>query len=216
MNAGEIPGYEFEVPPGPRQGGGPRHARPRRAPAPRQSVPPRQPLNQRPPVRQGPPAAYGPPGWGQQPPSAQSPVAQSPAAQRPVTQRPVTQRPVTQRPVAQGSLVGQRPRPAAGRDSMRDLQQAPPAEPSPRSLRAISRGVLAVMRTRNWLMGLAAPILAAVTVGIAAVVVTGGGGSGAAAPSALAAGFPPARLAGAQFAAGGGTRGLLAAHAAGA
>src|SRR3984957_8515126 len=201
MNAGEIPGYEFEVPPGPRQGGGPRHARPRRAPAPRQSVPPRQPLNQRPPVRQGPPAAYGPPGWGQQPPSAQSPVAQSPAAQRPVTQRPVTQR-----PVAQGSLVGQRPRPAAGRDSMRDLQQAPPAEPSPRSLRAISRGVLAVMRTRNWLMGLAAPILAAVTVGIAAVVVTGGGGSGAAAPSALAAGFPPAPPAGAQFEAGGATR----------
>jgi len=60
------------------------------------------------------------------------------------------------------------------------------------------------MRTRNWLMGLAIPILAAVAVGIAVVVVSGGGGSGASAPSALAAGFPPARLAGASF---GGTAG---------
>ena len=55
------------------------------------------------------------------------------------------------------------------------------------------------MRTRNWLMGLAVPILAAVAVGIAVVVVSGGGGSGTSAPSALAAGFPPARLAGASF-----------------
>jgi hypothetical protein len=61
------------------------------------------------------------------------------------------------------------------------------------------------MRKRNWLMGLAVPILAAVAVGIAVVVVTGGGGSGASAPSALAAGFPPARLAGASFAGTGGT-----------
>jgi hypothetical protein len=64
---------------------------------------------------------------------------------------------------------------------------------------AASSGVLAVMRKRNWLMGLAAPILAAIAVGIAVVVITGGGGSGGTAPSALAAGFPPARLAGASF-----------------
>jgi hypothetical protein len=64
---------------------------------------------------------------------------------------------------------------------------------------AAGSGVFAVMRGRNWLMGLAAPILAAVAVGIAVVVVTGGGGAGGAAPSALAAGFPPARLAGASF-----------------
>jgi len=55
------------------------------------------------------------------------------------------------------------------------------------------------MRKRNWLMGLAAPILAAVAVGIAVVVIAGGGGGNGAAPSALAAGFPPARLAGADF-----------------
>ena len=48
-------------------------------------------------------------------------------------------------------------------------------------------------------MGLAVPVLAAIVVGIAAVVITGGGGNGGAAPSALAAGFPPARLAGASF-----------------
>ena len=61
------------------------------------------------------------------------------------------------------------------------------------------------MRKRNWLMGLAVPILAAVAVGIAVVVVSGGGGSGAQAPSALAAGFPPARLAGASFTGAAGT-----------
>jgi hypothetical protein len=59
--------------------------------------------------------------------------------------------------------------------------------------------VLSVMRKRNWLLGLAAPILAAVAVGIALVVVTGGGGNAGAAPSALAAGFPPARAAGQEF-----------------
>ena len=56
------------------------------------------------------------------------------------------------------------------------------------------------MRARNWVMSLALPIVAAVTVGIAVVVVAGGGGSGGSAPSALAAGFPPATLAGADFA----------------
>jgi hypothetical protein len=66
-------------------------------------------------------------------------------------------------------------------------------------VRTASSGVLSVMRTRNWLMGLAVPILAAIVVGIAVVVVSGGGGSGGSAPSALAAGFPPARLAGASF-----------------
>ncbi len=55
------------------------------------------------------------------------------------------------------------------------------------------------MRKRNWLLGLAAPILAAVVVGVAVVVVAGGGGGSGVAPSALAAGFPPARLAGAEF-----------------
>jgi hypothetical protein len=97
------------------------------------------------------------------------------------------------------------PRHALGHDSLRNLQGAP-SEHEPRSsVRAAGSGVLDVMRKRNWLVGLATPILAAVAVGIAVVVIAGGGGSGGAAPSALAAGFPPARLAGAGFAGTAGT-----------
>jgi hypothetical protein len=92
------------------------------------------------------------------------------------------------------------PRHAFGHDSLRHLQQAQPEQEPRSSVRTASSGVLDVMRKRNWLVGLAAPIVAAVAVGIAVVVVTGGGGNGGAAPSALAAGFPPARLAGAGFA----------------
>src|ERR1700749_1448222 len=91
------------------------------------------------------------------------------------------------------------PRHSFGYDPLRQLQRVQPEEPPRSSVRQASSGVISVMRTRNWLMGLAIPILAAVAVGIAVVVVSGGGGSGASAPSALAAGFPPARLAGASF-----------------
>jgi hypothetical protein len=64
-------------------------------------------------------------------------------------------------------------------------------------------------------MGLLLPVLAAIAVGVAAVVITGGGGAGGAAPPALDAGFPPARIAVADF--GGGSpasRVVLAAVAA--
>ena len=95
---------------------------------------------------------------------------------------------------------------ATGYDSLRQVRYAPQHAPAPRApVRRAGSGVLAVMRNRNWLMGLAAPILAAIAVGIAAVVVTGGGGNGAVAPSALAAGFPPARLAGTAFTGAAGT-----------
>jgi hypothetical protein len=97
------------------------------------------------------------------------------------------------------------PRHAFGHDPLRQLQRPQPEQAQRSPVRAASSGVFSVMRKRNWLMGLAVPILAAVAVGIAVVVVTGGGGSGASAPSALAAGFPPARLAGASFAGTAGT-----------
>jgi hypothetical protein len=97
--------------------------------------------------------------------------------------------------VPRGPRHGYGPRHAAGHDYVPPQYPPPPKS----SVRTASSGVLAVMRKRNWLLGLAAPILAAVVVGIAVVVVAGGGGSGVA-PSALAAGFPPARLAGPVFA----------------
>ena len=92
------------------------------------------------------------------------------------------------------------PRPVFGHDSLRQIQYPPPPEPvvvSP--VRAAGSGVFDIMRKRNWVMGLAVPILAAIVVGVAVVVAAGGGGSGGAAPSALAAGFPPARGAGGVF-----------------
>jgi hypothetical protein len=102
--------------------------------------------------------------------------------------------------VPRGPRHASGPRHALDHDSMRHLQRAP-AEDEPRSsVRAASSGVLDVMRNKNWLVGLAAPILAAIAVGIAVVVIAGGGGGTGAAPSALAAGFPPARPAGAGFA----------------
>ncbi len=94
----------------------------------------------------------------------------------------------------------QGPRHGTGHDSLRELRYTPQHAPAKRAAEPSPvRGVLAVMGKRNWLLGLAAPLLAAIAVGIALVVVAGGGGNGGAAPSALAAGFPPARLAGADF-----------------
>jgi hypothetical protein len=90
------------------------------------------------------------------------------------------------------------------RDSLRPLRHEAPPVPPRASVRAAG-GVLAVMRTRNWLVGLVLPIVVAVIVGIAVVVTAGGGGTGGAAPSALAAGFPPARLAGTAFTGAAGT-----------
>jgi hypothetical protein len=102
--------------------------------------------------------------------------------------------------VPRGPRHASGPRHAIGHDPLRPLQRAEP-ERRPRSpVLAAGSGVFAVMRKRNWLMGLAVPILAAIIVGVAAVVLAGGAGSGGTAPSALAAGFPPARLAGASFA----------------
>src|ERR1700722_10032251 len=96
--------------------------------------------------------------------------------------------------VPRGSRHGYGPRHSAGHDYvLPQLRRPPQHTPAPRSpVRDASSGVLAVMRKRNWLLGLAAPILAAVAVGIAVVVVAGGGGGNGVAPPALAAGFPPA------------------------
>jgi hypothetical protein len=75
--------------------------------------------------------------------------------------------------------------------------------------------MLEAMRSRNWVTGLAVPILAAIAVGIAVVVVAGANnGTPGPPPSSLSAGFPPARSAAADFTdtaalAGRGTSGQL-------
>jgi hypothetical protein len=106
--------------------------------------------------------------------------------------------------VPRGPRHASGPRHAFEHDPLRQLQRPVP-EPPRSSVREASSGIFSVMRTRNWVMGLAVPIFAAIAVGIAVVVITGGGGSGGTAPSALAAGFPPARLAGASFTGAAGT-----------
>lgn len=81
------------------------------------------------------------------------------------------------------------------------LLESEPAEPEQPDA---GRGLLDIMRQRNWILGLAAPVVAAIAVGIAVVVATGGGGNGGTAPSTADAGFAPARLAGASFTGSGG------------
>jgi hypothetical protein len=64
----------------------------------------------------------------------------------------------------------------------------------------MATSVLSVMRGRNLLTHLAVPILAAIAVGVAVVVVAGANkGTTGQPPPALAAGFPPARSAAAEF-----------------
>jgi hypothetical protein len=70
------------------------------------------------------------------------------------------------------------------------------------------------MRGRNLVMSLALPLLAAVAVGIAVVVVAGANNGISTAPAAIAAGFPPARLAASDFGGGGGATVQLSALAA--
>lgn len=55
------------------------------------------------------------------------------------------------------------------------------------------------MRARNWVIGLALPLLAAIAVGIAVVVIVGANNNIGSAPTAIDAGFPPARVATADF-----------------
>src|ERR1700744_5171935 len=93
--------------------------------------------------------------------------------------------------VPRGPRHASGPRHSLGHDPYRRLQRPrPEPEPDPRSpVLAPSAGGLAVMRKRNWLMGLALPILAAVVVGIAAVVIAGGGGGGGAGACGVGAGL---------------------------
>ncbi len=82
---------------------------------------------------------------------------------------------------------------------MRRLRDPGVAQPEAGS--RLGAALLTTMRSRNWVTGLAVPILAAIAVGIAVVVIAGANnGSGGAPPSPLSAGFPPARSAVSDFA----------------
>lgn len=87
-----------------------------------------------------------------------------------------------------------------GEETIRRLKDQGAREPAPSALRRIVASAIAVMRGRNWLTGLVIPMIVAIAAGIAAVVIAGAnGGNGGPVPSALSAGFPPARNAAADF-----------------
>ena len=93
------------------------------------------------------------------------------------------------------------PRQTWPREPAWDLADSPAGPGRPTLL---ARNTLAAMRARNWLTSLAVPLVAAIAIGVAGVVVLGANNrGGTAAPSALAAGFPPARSAAADFGGGG-------------
>jgi hypothetical protein len=105
-----------------------------------------------------------------------------------------------QRPPAAGQPPAGQPRPQRPPGQWRQAPPAPAPAAGPGRSTLLARDTLAAMRARNWLISLAVPLLAAIAVGVAGVVVLGANnGSDAAAPSALAAGFPPARSAAADF-----------------
>jgi len=123
-------------------------------------------------------------GWPQQPPRERA-WPPPPSWERAWPQRPPSRPPLT---------------PAEAYQAAEAADQAPgPGRPG-----LLAMDTLAAMRARNWLTSLAAPLVAAIAVGVAAVVVLGANnGRDADAPSALAAGFPPARPAAADFGGGG-------------
>jgi hypothetical protein len=82
-----------------------------------------------------------------------------------------------------------------------DDRAKPPSHARPGGL---ARDVLAAMRARNLFVSLALPLLAAIAVGIAAVVIVGANNNIGSAPTAIDAGFPPARVATADFGGGAG------------
>ena len=171
---GEVPGYEFDQP----------GSAGRPGPMAGGGEPPRQPW---------PPPPPGSRAWPQRPAQPQprsrrrgrSRSRSGPRSRRRGSSWP---EPWPERP--------RQPRPLLPEDD-------PPAGPGRPAL--LARGTLAEMRSRNWLTSLAAPLVAAIAVGVAGVVVLGANNGGAAgAPSALAAGFPPARSAVADFGGGDG------------
>ena len=132
----------------------------------------------------------GQPAWGRQASGRQAPGrfprGQQPPGRQPPGRQPAGRTrqdwPVPRRQPGPPRAAG--PRTGTGQD-----------EPA-----SLAAAILQTMRGRNWVTGLAVPILAAIMVGVAVVVIAGANsGVGTAPPSSLAAGFPPARPAAADF-----------------
>ena len=209
---GEAPGYEFDQPrsdgfdqprsdgwPGPMAGGGERARQPWPQPPPESRAwpqPSAQPWPGQPQPWPQPPQQAQP--WPPQPPPQPWPPPESRTWPQPPPQ------PWPGQPQELDGRTPQEPWSAPPQEPWRALlEDDPPAGPGRPALPA--RDTLAAMRARNWLTSLAAPLVAAIAVGIAGVVVLGANNGGSAdAPSALAAGFPPARSAAADFSGGNG------------
>jgi hypothetical protein len=85
--------------------------------------------------------------------------------------------------------------------TLRRIREQADQRSEPSSVKRLAVAILAAMRARNVVTGLAIPITAAIAVGIAVVVIAGANsGTGGPAPSSLSTGFPPATAATADFA----------------
>jgi hypothetical protein len=85
------------------------------------------------------------------------------------------------------------------REQVARSQQPTAAERARELLSTAMRTVLSTMGERRWLTGLVLPVVSAVMIGILVVVMIGANHVGGSPPSAVAAGFPPARSASADF-----------------
>jgi hypothetical protein len=87
-----------------------------------------------------------------------------------------------------------------GQGTLRRLREREDQQSEPSSVKRLVAAILAAMRARNVVTGLAIPIVASMAVGLAVVVVAGANsGTGGPSPSSLSTGFPPATAANADF-----------------
>ena len=223
--AGSVPGYELKG----RQAGGRRgpatqarvgqgeeYARPGRGPAGNEPPEPGQAGGEPRRFRYTPTVSQPMPG----PPPA-SPGAASPPEERPGFEFD-DRAPQDRLPDADPPRPGPR-RDAGVRPAPANQQATAPSDPRPGAewanlLRSLlpqqarptwSREFLAGLEFRGWAMRVGVPILAMIVFGVAVVVIAGANsGNAGPAPPATALGFPPATLAGSDFTAAPGGRGI--------
>jgi hypothetical protein len=86
------------------------------------------------------------------------------------------------------------------RERVARSQEPTAGERAGQLLSTVTRMMLSTMGERRWITGLVAPVVSAIIIGVLVVILIGANhGSGGSLPSSLAAGFPPARDASADF-----------------